>query len=110
MTESVGKAKPRRKFILWFAVAGIAAYPVLMLVGYCLDRIWTPDVFSPFYNLLMIFSFLLSPGATLMMDAEHWPDILAAIPFVTVVNALWYAFVGASVWRVREFLRSRASS
>jgi hypothetical protein len=109
MSESADNAKPRNRFILRFLVVGMLAYPAGMLVSYCLDRIGTPDVFSPFYKLYMVF-LLLSPGAVLMMDAEHWPAILATLPFVTVVNALWYAFVGAIVWYIREFVRSRASS
>jgi hypothetical protein len=109
MTEPVDSERPRNRFIIRFLVVGMLAYPVLMLVSYGLDRIWTPDVFSPYYNLITIFSFLLTPGAILMMDAEHWREILVALPFVTVVNALWYAFVGASVWYIREFFRLRVS-
>jgi hypothetical protein len=109
MKEPIDSKKPRNRFIVRFLVVGMLAYPVLMLVSYGLDRIWTPDYFSPSYNLIMIISFLLSPGAILMMDAEHWPEILMALPFVTVADALWYAFVGASVWYIREFFRLRVS-
>lgn len=109
MSESVDEEKPRNRFIVRFFVLGMFAYPVLLLVSYGLDRIWTPNVFAPSYNLIRIFSFLLSPGAILMMDAEHWPTILVMLPCATVANALWYAFVGACVWYVREFLRLQAS-
>jgi len=110
MSESANEEKLRNRFIVRFLVVGMLAYPVLMLVGYGLDWIGTPNVFSPFYKLYMIVSFLLSPGAILMMDAEHWREILVMLPFVIVVNALWYAFLGLTVWYIREFLRLRASS
>lgn len=109
MSESVDEEKPRNRFIVRCLVLGMFAYPALKLVSYGLDKVWTPSYFSNSYNVIRIFSFLLSPGAILMMDAEHWPIILVMLPCATVANALWYAFVGACVWYIREFLRLQAS-
>ncbi len=52
--------------------------------------------FSVIYRTLLL---LLSPGVILMMDAEHMKEIMISLPFVTLVNALWYAFVGFLIWR-----------
>jgi hypothetical protein len=38
-----------------------------------------------------------------MMDAEHTREILIALPFVTIANALWYALVGSIVWYVMKW-------
>jgi hypothetical protein len=97
--------KARNKFITRFLAVGTLAYPALMLVVIALNWLLnavgrTMDSFSGIHSLYGVVSLLLSPGAILMMDAEHTREILWALPLVTVANAIWYAFVGTIVWYV----------
>jgi hypothetical protein len=103
MTEDPTDGKARNRFILKFAVAGALAYPVLMLVVFLLTKLTGSEFrlndsssLSVVYRTL---AFLLSPGAIFMTDAEHLKEIMIGLPFVTFVNALWYAFVGFLLWR-----------
>ena len=87
-------------------MVGALVYPALMAFAFGLDLIGqTPDVFSWTNNLYGVVCLLLSPGAILMMDAEHTREILWALPFATVANVLWYAFIGTIVWYVLNWSR-----
>jgi hypothetical protein len=102
MTEDPTDRKSRKRFILGFAIAGILAYPVLETVIFLFAKLTGWDMggndrssFSVVYRTLV---FLFSPGLIFMMDAEHLKEIMTALPLVTLVNALWYAFVGFLIW------------
>jgi hypothetical protein len=101
----IDNEKARNKFITRFLAVGALAYPALMLVVTGLDWLLnavgrTMGSFSRIHSLYAVICLLLSPGALLMMDAEHTREILWALPFVTLANAIWYAFVGTIVWYV----------
>jgi hypothetical protein len=105
MTKDPTDGKSRKRFILSFAIAGILAYPVLETVIFLFAKLTGWDIggndrssFSVVYRTLV---FLLSPGIIFMMDAEHLNEIMIGLPFVTLVNALWYAFVGFLIWSFR---------
>ncbi|HSY58928.1 MAG TPA: hypothetical protein VK795_05160 [Terriglobales bacterium] len=97
--------KARNKFVLWFLAVGIFICPALMLFVSGVERVLTVVHVSPdllWENwLYRIMGLLVSSGAILMMDAEHTPEILLALPFVTIANTIWYGFVGIIVWHIR---------
>jgi hypothetical protein len=103
MTEEATDRKLRNRFILKFAVAGALAYPVLMFVIFLLNKLTGAELglndSSSLSGVYRTLAFLLSPGAIFMMDAEHLKEIMIGLPLVTLVNALWYAFVGFLLWR-----------
>jgi hypothetical protein len=98
MTEDPTDRKSRNRFILKFAVAGALAYPVLMFVIFLVTKLTGSELgLNDSSSLSVVYrtsAFLLSPGAIFMMDAEHLKQIVIGLPLVTLVNALWYAFVG----------------
>jgi hypothetical protein len=108
MTEDPTDRTSRNRFVLKFAVAGALAYPVLMFVIFLLTKLtgseWGLDGSSSFSVAYRTSALLFSPGAIFMMDAEHPKEIMIGLPLVTLVNVLWYAFVGFLLWRfyVRE--------
>jgi hypothetical protein len=101
----VDNKKARNKFIMRFLAVGILVYPALMLVVVGLNSLLNalgqmPDSFSWIHSLYGVVCWVLSPGTILMMDAEHTRDVLWALPFVTIANALWYVLIGSIVWYV----------
>lgn len=105
MTEDPTDRKSRNRFILKFTVAGALAYPVLETAVFLFAKLTGWDIggndrssFSVVYRTLV---FLLSPGVIFMMDAEHLKEIMIGLPLVTMVDALWYGFVGFLIGNFR---------
>jgi len=101
----VDNKKTRNKFITRFLAVGTLVYPAGLLAVIGLDWLLnavgrTTDSFSWIHSVYGVVALVLSPGAVLMMDAEHTREILWALPFVTIANALWYALIGSIGWYV----------
>jgi len=94
--------RARNRFLLWFF--GIGTFvPVMLLIGGSVlgQRFnWNGHLGTTLWVLI----WLVWPSWIVLLDAEHWYQLIPAVLFAAPLNGVWYAIIGLLIWHLRRGL------
>jgi hypothetical protein len=106
MTSSTSRPakRARNRFLLWWFGIGTLVPVILLIGGFALGQKlnWNSD--GHLGNTLWILTWLVWPTWIVLLDAEHWYQLIPVMLFAAPLNGVWYGIIGLLVWHIRRGL------
>jgi hypothetical protein len=110
MTSSTSRPpkRARNRFLLWFFGIGTFVPVMLVIGGSVLGQRFNWNSDGHLGTTLWVLIWLVWPSWIVLLDAEHWYQLIPAILFAAPLNGVWYGIIGLLIWHLRRGLNKFA--
>jgi hypothetical protein len=102
--------RARNRFLQWFFGIGTFVPVILFIGGSVLGQRLNWDSEGHLGSALWILTWLVWPSWIVLLDAEHWYQLIPAMLFAAPLNGVWYGIIGLLVWHLRRGLNKSVAS
>jgi hypothetical protein len=92
--------KTWNRLALWFFGIGTLVPVILLIVGLVLSERVTGSPEGTQGTILGILMWVIWPTWIVLIDAEHWYNIIFLMLIAALLNGVWYGIVSFALWNL----------